>query len=293
MVLAYHTGIPLVNADLTRTSVGESKKIVQIVTPDFYDKEIRADITDPRPFLIVRSGEKLTASETSLLRKAEPVMSSAGVGLYRLEVAALFGHQGGTESLAKGTPSLGANITDNEGLDVRREGGTESLVVGTESLFYHYEDFESRRSDTAMRGEGAFSGRKAGKNVLIEFPPGTFEAGTDYVLSIWMFNGEPDALNLWFRLIVEEYDEKEGKWHETVFFPEEAETIYGDWSLVEGTFRITDPRNQVSIVTKGKSDSDAAFHADDLLIRKEGEDILWRDGDSGFIFFNNHRIKTD
>jgi hypothetical protein len=144
-----------------------------------------------------------------------------------------------------------------------------------------------------MRGEGAFSGKKAGKNVLAEFGPGVFEAGRNYLISIWMYNGEPDALNLWFRLIVEEFDEKAGKWHETVFFPEEAETIYGDWSLVEGTFRITDPRNKVSIVTKGKSDSDAAFHADDLLIRHEGEDISWPEDEGGFIFLNNHRVKTD
>ncbi len=264
MVLAYHTGLPLVNADLTRTSVSESKKIVQILTPDYYEKEIKRDIIDPRPFLVVRSGSVLTFNEQKLVAKAELIRQEGEIGLYELSVGALLG-----------------------------QSGTPSLLTGTPSLFFFYENFETYPSDTVFREIGAFSGKKAGKNTLAEFSPGTFEAGQDYHLSIWMYNAEPDALNLYFRLIVEEFDEAARQWHETVFFPEEAETIYGDWSLVEGVFRIQDPNNSVSIVTKGKKDSRAAFHADDLLIRKRGEDIV-RPVDGGQAwFYNNHRIMME
>ncbi|MBK6965486.1 MAG: hypothetical protein IPH20_16550 [Bacteroidales bacterium] len=38
MVFALHSGIPLVCANLTRTSIQESKNIVQLVSPDFYKR---------------------------------------------------------------------------------------------------------------------------------------------------------------------------------------------------------------------------------------------------------------
>ncbi len=289
MVLSYHTGLPLVNADLTRTSVSESRKIIQIVSADYYEKEIKRDIIDPRPFLIVRTGLFLTDNEQRLLGKAVLISQQGEIGLYELSLEALFG-QAGTESLPEGTPSLFTKLPVKDGLTLSSETGTPSLTEGTPSLFFFYENFETHPSDTVLHGNGAFSGKKAGKNTLAEFGPGAFAVNRDYHLSIWMYNAEPDVLNLWFRLIFEEYDEAAQQWHETVFFPEEAETINGDWSLVEGTFRINDPRNKVSIITKGKSDSRASLHADDLLIRLNGEDVSWYEEEGRVLFFNNHRI---
>ena len=64
---SYHSGIPLVNANLTRTSIQESKNIVQLVSPDFYRKEIEKDIKSDKPFLIIRTRDQITEYETELL----------------------------------------------------------------------------------------------------------------------------------------------------------------------------------------------------------------------------------
>jgi hypothetical protein len=283
MVIAYHTGIPLVNADLTRTSVGESRKVVQIVSPDFYPKEIRDDISDPRPFLVVRTGSTLTENELGILRKASLVSERGPIGLYSLSPEALF-RSSGPEIISK---------FENEMESLKP--GMESLIKNPSFLLTDpaslliFKDFEDAPSPVCFDGKGAYSGQKKGRNVLAEFKAGTFTSDKLYSLSVWMHNAEPDALNLWFRLIVEEYDEGNGQWHSTVFFPEEAETIRGDWSLVEGTFRVMDPKNQVFIVTKGSQDSKASLHADDLLIRENGTDVYrWLPG-TGILFKNNQR----
>ena len=116
-----------------------------------------------------------------------------------------------------------------------------------------------------------------------------FESGKTYITSAWMYNGEKDALNLWFRFIVEEYDARNDKWHITTVFPEQSEVICGDWSLVELTFTVKDATNGIAIVSKGKDNSKAALYLDDLLIRESGAEI-YRMQDDG-LFYNNHQIK--
>ena len=60
-----------------------------------------------------------------------------------------------------------------------------------------------------------------------------------------MYNGEKDALNLWFRLIVEEHDPDTDQIFRTTIFPEHSEAIYGNWSLIEGVFRIRNPNSSL------------------------------------------------
>ena len=132
---------------------------------------------------------------------------------------------------------------------------------------------------------------KRGKHTLVSLPPGTFKAGEEYKLSVWMYNGEPDALNLWLRLVVEEYDARANTWHTTTFFPEQAETLAGDWSLAEGTFKIQNPVNQVYIATIGHADAKPRLHADDLLIQRVNTDVYRTDSNNHFLFFNNHKVK--
>jgi hypothetical protein len=87
---SYHSGIPLVNANLTRTSIQESKNIVQIVSPDFYTKEIEKDIKSEKPFLIIRTKDQITEYETELLQKCKLIFRSDEFSLFSLSKADLF-----------------------------------------------------------------------------------------------------------------------------------------------------------------------------------------------------------
>jgi hypothetical protein len=60
------------------------------------------------------------------------------------------------------------------------------------------------------------------------------------------------------------------------------------WALV---FVLRSPGNWVYVVTKGKENSKASFHADDLLIKEKGTDIYRLDDDSKSLFYNNHKIE--
>ena len=164
-------------------------------------------------------------------------------------------------------------------------------MVSDTNSFLYYSSFEASESEITFSGNGAFSSAKKGKNILAEFSPGTFESGKIYALSCWMYNGFKDALNLHFQLRVEEFDESNNSWENTICFPEQSEVISGNWSLVEMEFKVKNPGSYVYIVTKGKPDSKSPFVADELLIREQHLDVYRMDTVKKTLFYNNHDIK--
>jgi hypothetical protein len=277
LVISYHTGIPNVCANLTRTSVEESKRIVQIVTPNFYPKKITDDLTSQKPFLIVKTGNSFTQNEQTIIEKGRPIYKSDKLELLQIEFDDLFSDDRSevVDAFREKLPGL-----------ARHDG----FYITAPGSFLYYNDFENMRSDTAFRGQGSFASIKKGKNIFAEFPPNTFQKDKEYEFSMWMFNGEPDALNLWFRLIVEEYDEANNKWYTTTYFPDQAEVISNNWTLAAGTFMVKDPKNKIYIVSIGKENSKADLHADDLLIKEKGVDVYKIDSLDNTLFFNNHSL---
>ena len=276
IILSYHTKLPMVNANLTRVSVDESKNIVQLIFPDFYDKKLKHDIKNSKPFLIVKVNEELTRYETDLYNKATSFLKQENIELLTITPENLF--KTNSDRLKYNFELIKDSLKSKEGFH----------TLDTNSFIY-YNDYEKSPSEFCFRGKGAFKGIKKGKNIFTEFNPNTFIKDKEYQLSMWMHNGEKDALNLWLRVIVEEYNSDNNEWYTTTFFPEFSETIYGDWSLVEGVFKVHNPKNKVYIVSKGKENSKANLYTDDLLIREVNNDVYKWNND--ILFYNNHQIK--
>jgi len=70
-LFSYHLGLPMVNSYLTRTSIHESKKIMQILSSGFIEKDIKRDLESDKPFLVIYSHEELNEAEKSFLRRSK------------------------------------------------------------------------------------------------------------------------------------------------------------------------------------------------------------------------------
>jgi hypothetical protein len=277
IILSYQTGIPIVCANLTRTSIRESKNIVQVVSPDFYIKEILADLPDNRPFLVIRTKDDITKYEEEILKKCEPVFLNDEISVFSLDKEELF--KNSAETIFKKFKQIRPNLC-----------GRERFYITDNPSFFYYNGFEESKSDRAFRGKGGFQSVKKGKNTFAEFAPFTFSAGKKYEASLWMYNGFNDALNNWLRFIIEEYDEETNTWYSTICLPEQSETINGDWSLIENTFEVKNPKNKIFVVTIGKDDSREKLFADDLLIRESGADVYSINEEEDTLFYNNHEV---
>jgi hypothetical protein len=277
---SYHTGIPNISANLTRSSVPESKKIVQLITPNYYPKAIKEDLKDPRPFLVIYSDNELTDYEKELLSRSKQISPMQnGFALYELTYADLFidQRQGVIDSFYN---QFGPTIT------------VDSLYKSDATSFYHFNGFEELVTENAFQGKGAYSGIKKGENRFTKFTPNTFEKDKIYQIKVWMYNGEQDALNLYFRLKVDAYDLAKDEWtNRLTLFPDKAEVIFGDWSLVEGEFTVDDVTNEIFISTVGKENSKASLLLDNLIIMEKGLNVYKIQEDNS-LFYNNHLIKS-
>ena len=276
--ISYHTGLPCISTNLTRTSIDESKKIVQILSPTFYDKEIKNDIIDERPFLIIKSGSEFSKYEKSIMNRSQSIHKEKDIEILSLTKDKLL------------------NFDNSEIIQIISKYSQQNIVqngfqVSDSTHLLYHNDFEKQKSKIVFEGIGAFESIKKGVNELAVFTPNTFKKDKEYDLSIWMYNGEKDALNLWFRLIVEEHDSDSDQVYTTTIFPEHSEVINGNWSLIEGVFKIKNPNNTLKVITVGKNNSKATFHADELLIKEKGIDVYKMSVDSSFIMYNNHRIR--
>lgn len=280
ILISYHTGLPCVNANLTRTSISESKNIVQIVSPNYYEKKVIDDIQDERPFLVAVTENELTKYENVIKEKANKIGSSGTLSLFSIDKQKLFSDDG---------PKVLATYKADQKEFIKHDS---FLTSDTCSVLY-YNSFEDSISKLCFRGKGGLSSTKKGEHVIDMLKADSFKKDAVYDISIWMSNKEPDALNLWFRLLIEEYEPSGNKCSVTTIFPEHAETIHGNWSLVEGTFKVHNPENQIVIKTIGKEDSKASFHADDLLIKDAGVDVYKLFQEDNTLFYNNHEIKSN
>lgn len=279
VLFSYHCNIPIITSNLARVSIPESKKIVQLISPSSYIKEIENDLASRKPFLIISTTEQKTNYEQSIINKSKLLFKTKELEFYDISYKSLF--ENTSNSIISEFKNLKGNLFDNK-----------NFLVNDTTLFLYYNDFENIKTQEHYRGTGSYSGMKKEKNILCEFKANTFQENKDYTVSVWMYNNYKDALNLWFRLIVEEFDEDKNEWYETVAFPEQSEVINGNWSLVELKFKIHNSNNKLYIVTIGKEDEKAPFTADDLLIRESGLNvykIINQHNDSIIELFKNNQ----
>lgn len=292
-IFSYHTQLPLLAFDVGRTSIPESKKIVQVISPNIYKKLITNDLSSEKPFLIIESDE-LTDYETELKNRSSVVFGSKNFRVREISKAELL--------------KVDSTKLLNELEDFKVSSGmaeeifhtplpSYNNILTTDSMaFFYQNNFEDSMSRYARLSKGAFEKTKRGENELAKFDINTFEKDKTYVVSAWFFNGQNDALNDWFRFIVEERNPKTGEFKYTTSFPEFSEVIDGNWSLAEMDFQIDFPENEIRIITIGKALTlDVPLYIDDLMIREKGVDVFeeYIEHDGNFYVKKNNHYQRD
>lgn len=296
-MVSYHTKLPILGGALSRTGIEESRKSIQVISPDFYPKKIERNLQSTKPFLVVKAKGELSSYEIALLHKCKLIYKTYEVSVYKLEADRLF-RSSATEEIEKfkllnnQNPRLGISP-----YRIDRVYNWKNFMVNDTNAFLYFNEFNDRESQETFGGSGAFSGNKKDHLTVAEFGPGTFKANTTYSISAWFYNGGQDALNFWFRFGKEEYNPVTDVWSESYVLPEQSQVIFGDWSLVELDFQVADPQNEVSFKTLGKTIDKQFFFLDDILIREKRVDVYkileQKNGRITSLFKNNQRINLD
>jgi len=276
--ISYHKRLPILGSILSRVSIPESKKILQVVSPRFYPKTIKDDITDDRPFLIIRSAEDLSAYELDLLRSAIVVDTTTAIKVYELSKAELFRNT---------ADEVWSRFRSRDDLLTGLSGFSTTDSLGR----FAYFDFEERNTNITHNGKGALETTKLGEQLIASVSMAGLERGDQAIASLWMYNGIEEALNqgLWLQVV----QHVNGKEHVARIWPNEAEVVDGDWSLVELPFTVLSDDPQLIIRTRCDHYIQRPMIVDDVLVRRADSDVYRSDSlpdGRSVLFWNDHRV---
>ena len=291
-IFSYHSQIPLMAFDVGRTSIMEGKKMIQTLSPTYYKKLIINDLPSDKPFLIVISDALDSPYEKAIKDRANTIYGTKEFQLKEISKEELLRWDSTSISNEFENRTESDDVLFNDLHSVKNN----TFTTDTTSFIYQ-NDFEDQTSSFSHFSKGAFEFPKRGETILAKFSPNTFNKEKTYRLSTWFYNGQNDALNDWFRFIVEERNPKTGEFkYLTTVFPEFSEVIDGDWSLVEMDFKVDYPQNEIRIITIGKTlTADVLIRVDGLLIREKGVDVFQNKIEykgANFLKKNNHIQKS-
>ncbi len=284
MLLGYYTRLPLMANYSTRTSIEEAKRLMQLISPPIYTKEIQQDLHDHRPFLILYTHEELTEWESDLLHRATLVYENEECQIREISYNELFRNY--SQQWLDSYHAIKNNLVEKNGF---------WLQPADSNTYLYFNSFDEYPQPIHLSGEGSLSELKQRYCLLKKFDPQELMAGKIYNASFWIYNqgknhGQDVASSMIF--IDVKYADGRQEWKDVKGI-NGSYSIDGDWSMEEYVFTAPENALEYAIYLKGPEHSEIRYYVDDLLIREVGVDVY----QSGYtpsgkerLFLNNHRV---
>jgi len=275
-MFSYHLNLPMFNSYLTRTSIEESKNIVQLMSSSFYPKAVEKDIISDKPFLIVCHNEVLSANEMSLLSKSTKLSSNESYSIYEITKKELFFNTVKNEVLAYN------QIKDS--LISRGE-----FLVSDSILYFGYLNYNDlSRPDFCE--SGCYQNAQSGYSKLLEIQGADLIQGQTYIARFWMYNGGENRGQDAFNGMA--FFEKDNNGVKEWIFPitsmQSTQEINGDWNLVEVVLSDVDTITNYQLLLKGDDRSKLSYYIDDVIFYDQRLTV-YKEFET-YLFKNGHRI---
>lgn len=278
---SYHLNLPIVESYLTRTSLHESKNIMQLLASNFYYKNFQNDLPNDKPFLLLSLNGCLDSTETDYLKKATLLVKREEYSIYEINTKVFFENTASKEF-----------ETFNEVKDKLFE--KDGFLVSDTSLFFKFIDFKNTESDISFSGNnGCYSGIQYKYHTLFSIEKGKLPLNRKYIARFWMYNdGENFGQDCLLGMIF--YKKINGD--KTIWLTPvsaiNSHEINGKWSLVEVLLENNDKEASYELTYKGGDLGEKIIHIDELLFY-DSELLIYRldkTKNKTTLFKNNHRI---
>lgn len=271
-VIPSFTGLPTLNATLSRPPLDEERKLMQFFSPNNYNKEIENDFKSDKPFLVLHTKEKLPPREIEFLNKCTKLKSTKNYDLYEIDFNNVFDFDSKKvfENYYKIKDSLVLN----------------SNILLSDSSFVYSNNFDNNLNDTSLFGGGSYSKYKLDNTPILRYKCNNLELGKKYNLSFWYYNKDYDQAFTTINLKeINLYNNKDV--NDIYISPLSSEIIYGNWNYVEIDFEITDTSNILLLNNISQDEFlDNNIYIDNMLIRENGVVCYQEIGDSTLVINN-------
>ena len=279
---SYHLNLPLISSCLARTSIPESKNIMQLLASRFYKKNIEADISKEKLILIIALNEGLNINEIEYLKEAHCISKNDTYSIYEINPQVFFRNTS-NEEIAKFKL-----ISDS----LYKKNG---FLVNDTSFYFSYKKYNSYENETVYSDTSqCLSGYQ--KDYVRLFVPekNKLKVGKKYIARFWMYNNGKnfgqDCLS--GMIFFESKTNNKVQWLEPIINAGNSYEINGNWSLVEISFINNDTNAVYDLIYKGPDYSNKKVYFDGILFYDSDLRIYNMNEQVGYcsLFYNNHRI---
>ncbi|HNW69825.1 MAG TPA: hypothetical protein PKI01_05455 [Bacteroidales bacterium] len=254
-LFSYYTNLPIIGGSMSRSSIPETKNIMQLMGSNFYKKNIRNDLPNDKAFLIVCLNGFTDNTEAGYLEKAALLVHRDEYSLYEINPAAFFENTA-TNEIEK------FNSEKNKLLE------KDGFLVSDTSLYFKFIDFENENPVISFEGSnGCYSGLQKDYNILFSIEKGKLPLNKKFTARFWMYNegknyGQDCLSGMFF------FQRKIGdqlEWLQPFAHATNSHEINGNWSMVEISFENTDANASYELVLKGSDIAEKTIYIDGLL----------------------------
>ncbi len=253
-IISMKTGLPSMGTMLSRTSLSQTYKSVQLVTQPYNPYKILADFPNQKPLLVVAATNcsELKESEKKIIKKSQFLFKLDAFSYYKLTLDSL-----------RTLPIAGKAAYQKEFFNIVQQ----SKIANSG---YVYEDFDDLTSEETQKGRGAFQRNFRDNKVIFEANLLGGIKNNNYIVRFWVKDYQKD---LYARsVVVIQQKNENGDVIRSV-----SEQIFRnfirmdkDWVQVEVPITLAKNNPKIVIMLKNKYLNNTSFNIDELTIHPNG-----------------------
>ena len=279
-IAAQQLQLPLLESYLTRISIGEGKKSMQLLASDFYEKEIQKHLPSKKPFLVLYTHDQLSKKAYNIYKKCRLLVKGKEFDLLAIVYADFF------ENTAKKEwnrfQQLKSKLIEKNG-----------FLVSDTNAYFNFIGFSDTNTPFLNSKREYFRAKPNDYNVIAKIDGTQLSLHHSYTISCWMYNAGPNQGQDCTQgdFYIESIDQN-GKrsWLEQHTFPTESHEINGKWTYISIELQHENPTLSYDIMLLTNKKYGRHLRIDDVLIQDANLNVYKEIG-SKLLFKNNHRIQ--
>lgn len=278
-ITSLKTGLPTTSSLMSRTSLSQTFKNIQMIIEPYRKLEIVNDFKNKKPFLVLVKEAELNADEKRLLSKCKKIKTSYLFNVYELPFEKLEYTSDGLYNSTLTTLNK-SNLYDIDGFKY-----SDSVKT-----FVYNNYYQAPGTKIPIKKRDYFEGKiKEYNTIFYDTLPHFKEDDNEYTISFWMNNFKEDLYPR-TTFVLEGISDSTGQSYnrEELGMHQQVRVIDGNRALIEGKIKIKYQKDRFAITIwhYDISDDKKLFKVDELLIRPSGETIYKVNG-SQSIMCNN------
>lgn len=274
-ITSLKTGLPTTMVFLSRTSLEQTYKNIQLIKEPYRKPEIVNDFKNQKPFLVLVRESELNENDRQLLDKCKKIMNTPAFNVYELEVQTL--------------NSMADNLYENALMkkNTQKTFAIEGFSYTDSVKTFIYKGFEEKVNKNSFMGMGCYEGKLKDYNVLFNDTLQNFKTEQEYTVSFWLDNYTEDLYPR--TTCVMECIDSAGSYNRFEFpMWYNLKIINGNHALIENKIKIKNKKDHlvITIWHYDIADSKKTLRLDELLI-KPTKDTIYKVNDGQSIMCNN------